>query len=210
MRYELTDNEWSAIKPMLPNKPRGVPRVNDRRVLNAIFWVLRSGAPWLRVNESVSWIASGLRRRLFFFVVGAFDLCRQVRDERDAVGRLVASHGPYGHIGSRTLVISHCGLGCRARQPLPPKLSGNDVCRRFQLRVRRSHRDDDGCRGCSNGGNDATVKTVDHRERSFCRRLVLDRTPPKEFSQPGVNPIGKIRHGPRPVADVRPGKEFYP
>jgi transposase len=46
MRYELTDHEWTAIKPMLPNKPRGVPRVNDRRVLNGIFWVLRSGAPW--------------------------------------------------------------------------------------------------------------------------------------------------------------------
>ena len=27
MRYELTDYEWSAIKPMLPNKSRGVPRV---------------------------------------------------------------------------------------------------------------------------------------------------------------------------------------
>jgi hypothetical protein len=37
MRYELTDQEWSAIKPMLPNKPRGVPRVNDRRVLKASF-----------------------------------------------------------------------------------------------------------------------------------------------------------------------------
>jgi transposase len=36
MRYELTDQEWAAIKPMLPNKPRGVPRVNDRRVLNGI------------------------------------------------------------------------------------------------------------------------------------------------------------------------------
>jgi hypothetical protein len=24
MRYELTDHEWTAIKPMLPNKPRGV------------------------------------------------------------------------------------------------------------------------------------------------------------------------------------------
>src|SRR4051812_5232467 len=46
MRYELTDNEWTAIRPMLPNKLRGVPRVNDRRVLNGIFWVLRSGAPW--------------------------------------------------------------------------------------------------------------------------------------------------------------------
>jgi transposase len=46
MRYELNDHEWAAIKPMLPNKPRGVPRVNDRRVLNGIFWILRSGAPW--------------------------------------------------------------------------------------------------------------------------------------------------------------------
>jgi transposase len=46
VRYALTDDEWTAIKPMLPNKPRGLPRVNDRRVLNGIFWVLRSGAPW--------------------------------------------------------------------------------------------------------------------------------------------------------------------
>ena len=46
MRYELSDFEWAAIKPLLPNKSRGVRRVNDRRVLNGIFWVLRSGAPW--------------------------------------------------------------------------------------------------------------------------------------------------------------------
>ena len=46
MRYELSDNEWTPIKPMLSNKPRGVRRVNDRRVLNGIVWVLRSGAPW--------------------------------------------------------------------------------------------------------------------------------------------------------------------
>jgi len=35
MRYELNDSEWTAIKPMLPNKARGVRRVNDRRVLRA-------------------------------------------------------------------------------------------------------------------------------------------------------------------------------
>jgi len=52
MRYELTDYEWTAIKPFLPNKPRGVPRVNDRRVLNGIFWVLRSGAPWRDLPEN--------------------------------------------------------------------------------------------------------------------------------------------------------------
>ena len=28
MRYELTEHEWTAIRPMLPNEPRGA-RVND-------------------------------------------------------------------------------------------------------------------------------------------------------------------------------------
>ena len=51
MRYELSDREWSVIKPMLPNKPRGIPRVDDRRVLNGIFWALRSGAPWRDLPE---------------------------------------------------------------------------------------------------------------------------------------------------------------
>jgi transposase len=37
MRYELSDYEWTAIKPMLPNMPRSVRGVNDRRVLNGIF-----------------------------------------------------------------------------------------------------------------------------------------------------------------------------
>jgi transposase len=52
MRYQLSDFEWTAIKPMLPDKLRGVPRVNDRRVLNGIFWVLRSGAPWRALPEN--------------------------------------------------------------------------------------------------------------------------------------------------------------
>lgn len=50
-RYDLTDFEWRVIEPLLPNKPRGVPRVDDRRVLNGIFWVLRSGAPWRDLPE---------------------------------------------------------------------------------------------------------------------------------------------------------------
>ena len=42
MRYELADYESAAIRPMLPSKARSVPRVDERRVLNGIFWVLRS------------------------------------------------------------------------------------------------------------------------------------------------------------------------
>ena len=50
-RYDLTDFECRVIEPLLPNEPRGVPRVDDRRVLNGIFWVLRSGAPWRDLPE---------------------------------------------------------------------------------------------------------------------------------------------------------------
>jgi len=50
-RYELTDKEWLIIEPLLPNKPRGVPRVDDRRVLNGILWRFRSGAPWAEIPE---------------------------------------------------------------------------------------------------------------------------------------------------------------
>lgn len=52
MRYELSDYMWGVIKPMLPNKPRGIPRVDNRRVLNGIFWTLGSGAPWRDPPES--------------------------------------------------------------------------------------------------------------------------------------------------------------
>ena len=45
MRYELSDYEWSVIMPMLPNKLCGIPRFDDRRVLNGIFWVLGVHAP---------------------------------------------------------------------------------------------------------------------------------------------------------------------
>jgi transposase len=37
MRYELTDREWTVIKPILPNKPRGVRRRKRECQLAAIF-----------------------------------------------------------------------------------------------------------------------------------------------------------------------------
>jgi transposase len=91
MRYELSDEEWTAIKPMLPNKPRGVPRVNDRRVLNGIFWVLRSGAPWRDLpgsfgpyttcyNRFVRWRRAGVWAKIMNALAGAHDAAVQMID----------------------------------------------------------------------------------------------------------------------------------
>ena len=45
-RFDLSDREWAMVAPLLPNKPRGVARVDDRRVVNGIFYILRTGSPW--------------------------------------------------------------------------------------------------------------------------------------------------------------------
>lgn len=90
-RYDLTDFEWRAIAPLLPNKPRGVPRVDDRRVLNGIFWVLRSGAPWRDLperygprttcyNRFVRWRKAGVWDRLMDAITEAYDGDIQIID----------------------------------------------------------------------------------------------------------------------------------
>ena len=49
--FNLSDLELRIIAPLLPNKLRGVPRTDDRRVLNEIFYVLRTSSPWRDLPE---------------------------------------------------------------------------------------------------------------------------------------------------------------
>jgi transposase len=51
MRYDLTDFEWSVIEPLLPMDRRGPKPKDNRKVLNGIFWILRTGAPWRDLPE---------------------------------------------------------------------------------------------------------------------------------------------------------------
>jgi transposase len=91
VRYELSDSEWAAIKPLLPNKSRGVRRVNDRRVLNGIFWVLRLGAPWRDLpvcygprttcyNRFIRWRRAGVWGRIMDSLAAAHDAAIQMID----------------------------------------------------------------------------------------------------------------------------------
>lgn len=50
-RYELTDEAWQRIQPLMPTQQRG-GRWNDHRtVLNGMFWILNSGAQWRDMPE---------------------------------------------------------------------------------------------------------------------------------------------------------------
>ena len=83
-RFDLTDFEWSVIEPLLPNKSRGVPRVDDRRVINGILWRFRTGSPWADIperygpyttcyNRFVRWRKAGVWDRLLAAVSRAFE-----------------------------------------------------------------------------------------------------------------------------------------
>ena len=116
MRYELSDHEWSVIRPMLPNKPRGIPRVDDRRVLNGIFWVLRSGAPWRDLPEScgphttsynrfVRWRRAGVWDRIIEALAASHDAAVQMIDTS-----IVRVHQRSLHRQQQTMGRSRGGL----------------------------------------------------------------------------------------------------
>src|SRR6202040_3429181 len=69
----------------------GVPRVDDRRVLNGICWVLRSGAPWRDLpdcygpcttcyNRFVRWRRAGVWGRIMDSLAAAHDAAVQMID----------------------------------------------------------------------------------------------------------------------------------
>src|SRR5258705_12437894 len=83
-RYELTDFDWTILVPLLPNKPRGVPRADGRRVLNGIYWRLRTGSPWADIperygpattcyNRFVRWRKLGVWDRIYDAVSKSYD-----------------------------------------------------------------------------------------------------------------------------------------
>ena len=45
-RYELTDEAWERIEPLLPKQGAGGQWNDHRTTLNGMFWILNSGAQW--------------------------------------------------------------------------------------------------------------------------------------------------------------------
>ena len=50
-RYEISDEQWEQIRDMIQHSKMGRPPKDDRLMLNAIFWIARSGARWSDLPE---------------------------------------------------------------------------------------------------------------------------------------------------------------
>src|SRR5580658_488503 len=51
----MTDGEWAVFQPFLlgTTEQGGRPPSNHRRVLDGIFWICRTGAPWRDLPEEL-------------------------------------------------------------------------------------------------------------------------------------------------------------
>jgi len=51
-RYELSDEQWELIEELLPPEHgKGCPYRSHRDVVNAMLWILNTGAPWRDLPE---------------------------------------------------------------------------------------------------------------------------------------------------------------
>ncbi len=86
MRQELSDVQWQLIAAHLPPPERmGRPRADDRKTLEGILWVLRSGARWQDVPREYGspttcwrrlkeWEESGVWETLWRVILSALEV----------------------------------------------------------------------------------------------------------------------------------------
>ena len=122
MRYDLTDFEWSIIEPLLPTKRRGVKPKKNRLVIDGIFWVLRTGAPWRDLPERYGpyttvynrfnrWRKAGIWDRLMDAIVKSHDGKVQMIDSS-----IVRVHQHASGVKKRVEIVVSAAVEAGSRQ----------------------------------------------------------------------------------------------
>ena len=99
--FWFTEEQLNKISPLLPNKPRGVPRVDDRRVLSGIIFCIQRGYRWSDVPEEYGpaktlynrykrWSEAGVFERVF---EGTADLSTLMIDASHVKTHRIAANG---------------------------------------------------------------------------------------------------------------------
>ena len=110
--FWLSEDQFSRLAPLLPTDTRGVPRVDDRRVISGIVHVLRSGCRWADApdvygprktlyNRFVRWAAKGVWTELFQTLAAVGGPPAQVLINSSAVKAHRCAAGGKGGSGTR-------------------------------------------------------------------------------------------------------------
>ena len=96
-RHDISNHAWSLLEPHLPGRAGdwgGVAR-NNRLFINAVFWILRTGAPWRDLPPSYGGWKNTHRRFCRWRDKGVWGaLLEQLIDEPDYEWLMIdASHG---------------------------------------------------------------------------------------------------------------------
>lgn len=122
--FWLSEGEFARLEPLLPNKPRGVPRVDDRRVISGIIHVLKSGCRWADApevygprktlyNRFVRWAEKGVWENIFNALASSGGPPADVLIDSSAVKAHRCASGGKG--GSLRRQLAARGAGARRR-----------------------------------------------------------------------------------------------
>lgn len=87
IRGRLSDAEWDFFEPFLieTGPKRGRPPADHRRVLDGIFWIARTGAPWRDLPDEFGKWASVYRQFLRWTRAGLWDVLLEALANSKAV-----------------------------------------------------------------------------------------------------------------------------
>src|ERR1700694_6227355 len=125
MRFDLSDDEWALLEPLLP-KSRKSARVDDRKIMDAIFYVLRTGMPWRDLparygpyttayNRFNRWSRRGIWKRIFD------QLAMRSRDSLYLIdSTIVKAHRSAGGAKGGSKIKRSASAGAAGRQKSTP------------------------------------------------------------------------------------------
>ncbi len=133
--FWLSDEQFRRLAPLLPSDTRGVPRVDDRRVISGIIHVLQSGCRWKDApvsygphktlyNRFVRWARKGVWEGIFVQLAEAGGPPAAVMlDTTHVKAHRSAAGGKGGPISRR----SAARAAAARRKSMPPSTSTADL-----------------------------------------------------------------------------------
>jgi transposase len=123
----MSDEEWGFFEPFLIERgpKRGRPPANHRRVLDGVFWIARTGAPWRDLPEFFGKWGSVYRQYQRWTQSSAWDVVLEALNESDQVhasvqmidSTIIRAHQHAAGLkkGLKTKVLAVLAVGSRPR-----------------------------------------------------------------------------------------------